>query len=91
MGICHAKNHPEIKIQSVLADALYGNAYFMDEASKATSCDQVISQLRKNQLIRSLGKNIPLSTYFARSAGVETTLTIRGGEENRLRWLSLMG
>ena len=32
-----AKNHPEIKIQSVLADALYGNAYFMDEASKATS------------------------------------------------------
>lgn len=83
-----AKNHSEIKIQSVLADALYGNAYFMDEASKATSCDQVISQLRKNQLIRSRGKNHPLTTYFARSSGVGTTLIIRGGEEKKITMLA---
>ena len=83
-----AKNHPAIKVQSVLADALYGNAYFMDEASKATSCDQVISQLRKNQLVRSGGKNLPLTSYFARSEGVEATLTIRGGEEKKITLLA---
>jgi hypothetical protein len=54
-----SKNHPSVRVQAVLADALYGNARFMDEAAKLTSCAQVISQLRKNQLVRNRGKNIP--------------------------------
>ena len=45
-------NHPNIKVQAVLADALYGNAKFMDQAADLTSCSQVISQLRKNQLVK---------------------------------------
>jgi hypothetical protein len=32
-----AQNHPEIKIQAVLADALYGNPHFMDKAAKVTT------------------------------------------------------
>ncbi len=80
-------NHPGVKIQAVLADALYGNACFMDEASKATSCNQVISQLRKNQLVRSRGKNIPLTTYFTRTSGVTTTLIIRGSKEKNVTML----
>lgn len=79
-----SKNHPEIKVQSILADALYGNAHFMDTASKITSCKQVISQLRKNQLIRSRGKNISVTTYFARNKGLTTHLTIRGGDVKKV-------
>ena len=74
-----AKNHPNITIQAVLADALYGNQHFMHEASTITSCSQVISQLHKNQLIRSRGKTISLSAYFARNKGVVTDLIVRGG------------
>jgi hypothetical protein len=79
-----AKNHPGVQVQTVLADALYGSADFMNKAAKVTSCTQVISQLRKNQLVRSRGKKIPLTTYFSRSAGIETTLIIRGGKEKKV-------
>lgn len=83
-----SKNHPEIKIQAVLADALYGDAYFMDAAAKATSCNQVISQLRTNQLVRNRnGKNTQLRTYFGRVDGVATKLIIRGGEEKNITLL----
>lgn len=80
-------HHPEVSIQSVLADALYGNAHFMDEASKVTACTQVISQLRSNQLIRSYAKNRSLTHYFNRTAGVISKLIIRGGEEKKVTML----
>ena len=83
-----AKNHPEIRIQTVLADALYGNANFMDEAAKVTKCKQVISQLRRNQLVRSRGKQVSLTTYFTRQAGVATTIIIRGGEQKNVTMLA---
>ena len=83
-----AKNHPEVKIQSLLADALYGNASFMDEAAKVTKCKQVISQLRRNQLVRSRGKHISLTTYFTRQSGVATTIIIRGGEQKHVTMLA---
>ncbi|WP_221894338.1 hypothetical protein [Bathymodiolus japonicus methanotrophic gill symbiont] len=41
--------HSLIKIKGVLADALYGEKAFMDEAAKESGGSQVISQLRKNQ------------------------------------------
>ena len=53
-----SKNHPEVTIQAVLADALYGNADFIDRAATVTSCEQVISQLRNNQLVRGGGGKI---------------------------------
>ncbi len=83
-----SKNHPDIKIKAVLADALYGNAFFMDKAAEVTSCKQVISQLRKNQLVRSRGKNTALTAYFSRQSGVETTMIIRGGEEKKVTLLA---
>lgn len=82
------KNHPTIKVQAVLADALYGNAHFMDKASKVTHCKQVISQLRRNQLVRSGKKNVALTAYFGRQSGVETTMNIRGGEEKKIIMLA---
>ena len=83
-----AKNQPGIKIQAILADALYGNAYFMDKAAKVSTCKQVISQLRKNQLVRSRGKNTTLTTYFSRQSGVETTMIIRGGQKKKITLLA---
>ncbi len=83
-----AKNQPGIKIQAILADALYGNAYFMDKAAKISTCKQVISQLRKNQLVRSRGKNTTLTTYFSRQSGVETTMIIRGGQKKKITLLA---
>ncbi len=82
------QQHPKITVQSVLADALYGSKEFMDNASLVTHCSQVISQLRKNQLVRSCGKRVLLEAYFARQPGVKTKLTIRGGESKLVTVLS---
>src|SRR3990167_2336589 len=83
-----SQNHPDITVQAVLADALYGNQKFMDEAAIVTRCEQVISQLRRNQLVRYCGKNIPLTTYFNRIAGVVYDLVVRGGETKKVTVLS---
>jgi len=83
-----SQNHAEITVQAVLADALYGNKVFIDTAAEVTGCSQVISQLRKNQLVRYCGKNISLSTYFSRTAGVATDLVVRGGETKKVTLLS---
>jgi len=74
------QQHPKMIVQNVLADALYGSKEFMDKASLVTHCSQVISQLRKNQLVRSCGKRFLLGAYFTRQPGVKTKLRIRGGE-----------
>lgn len=76
-----SENHPNIKVEAVLADALYGNAKFMEQAANLTSCSQVISQLRKNQLIISQGRKTPLTSYFARATGVKSTLKVRGNKD----------
>jgi hypothetical protein len=83
-----AQKHSEVKVQAILADALYNNAAFMDEAAKISSCPQVISQLRKNQLVRTCGKNISITSYFLRGSGVGSTLIIRGGEAKKVTMLA---
>jgi DDE superfamily endonuclease len=74
--------HGEINIKAILADALYGNAAFMDKASSIFGINQVISQLHENQLIDYRGKKSNLKAYFNTiNKGVEVTLRVRGGEE----------
>ena len=73
--------HGAIKIKSVLADALYGCAMFMDKASQIFDVIQVISQLRENQTIEHKGKKINLKDYFNASKGVKVTLRVRGGKD----------
>jgi len=55
------KNHEKIKITAILADALYGEAYFMTEAAQIFENIQVISQLRENQNIEYKGEKGILS------------------------------
>ena len=74
--------HGDIKINAVLADALYGEAGFMDAASRIFDSAQVISQLRENQNIEYKGKKRNLKDYFNRiNKGVEVTLRVRGGKD----------
>ena len=73
--------HGTIKIKAVLADALYGAAHFMDNASQIFNT-QVISQLHENQLIEYKGKKGILKNYFSTiNKGVNVTIRVRGGEE----------
>jgi hypothetical protein len=73
---------PNIKVDAVLAEALYGHANFRDQVQKLTGNTQAISQLRGNQLIKNRnGKFVAVQDYFARYSGVETSLIIRGDKE----------
>jgi hypothetical protein len=75
------QHHGEIKVNAVLADALYGSANFMDKASKTFAGVQVISQLRSDQNIKWRGKTKNLDTYFNQiNKGVPLTFSIRGGK-----------
>jgi hypothetical protein len=74
--------HGDIKIKAVLADALYGEACFMDKASQIFDGCQVISQLRENQNIEYKGKKRNLKNYFnTTNKGVEVTLRVRGDKD----------
>ena len=80
---------PEIKIIAVLADALYGQAHFIDQARQLTGNAQVISQLRNNQLVKNKGgKWVSLKNYFMRQSGVEKGLVIRGDKEVKVTILA---
>ena len=77
-----AKNHSEIKVTAVLADALYGEGEFMDKASAIFGGVQVISQLSKNQNIFYKNKKRNLEDYFnLTNPGVQTIIIVRGGKE----------
>jgi hypothetical protein len=74
--------HGAIKIKAILADALYGEAGFMDKAAQIVDSTQVVSQLRENQVIEYRGKKMNLKRYFnALNKGVEMTLRVRGGKD----------
>jgi hypothetical protein len=83
MRLLHAfrDSHGKIKVKSVLGDALYGEASFLDGASALFQGTQAISQLREDQNIAYKGQKRTLKTYFTRlNPGVEMTLSIRGGD-----------
>ncbi len=72
----------DFKVKAVLADALYGEARFMDKASQIFDNTQTISQLKENQLIEYRGKKRSLKDYFsAINPGVAMTLRVRGGKQ----------
>lgn len=79
---------PEVTVKGVLADALYGTGKFMDDAAACAGQAQVVSQLRSNQKVASKNSEATLSDYFARQAGVEKQLIIRGGKVKRVTMLA---
>jgi hypothetical protein len=75
------RQHPQITVKAVVADALFGTRSFMDEASRLCGQVQVVSQLRANQKIRSRGREWPLAEYFRAYPGVPLRIRVRGGAE----------
>lgn len=73
--------HPEIRVRSIFADALYGTEQFLEEAARIFKGAQVISQIRSNQVIRFRGKEWPVEDYFASFPGVEQSIQVRGGDQ----------
>lgn len=55
---------PYVTIKSVLANALYGTADFMDKAATITGQSQIISQLRSNQKVRDERREWNLDEYL---------------------------
>ena len=72
------RQHHAITVKAVVADALYGQADFMDAAAALFDGTQVMSQLRHNQNIHFRNRIQSLSHYFERHPGVEQSLRIRG-------------
>jgi DDE superfamily endonuclease len=75
------KNHPNIKIKCIFADALYGTKKFLDKASRLFGGIQVISQIRSNQNIRYRNKYMAVEEYFSKYPGTVQKIKIRGGKE----------
>jgi len=75
------KVHPQIHIQCVFADALYGTKDFVDQTSSLFKGAQVISQIRENQLVRFRNRNRTVKDYFAAFPGTEQIMQVRGGEQ----------
>lgn len=76
-----SNDFPAIKVNAILADALYGTHDYLSQAQNLFGGTQVISQLRSTQLITSRGREQSLQEYFSSYASVPMTLTIRGGTE----------
>lgn len=70
--------HGQINVKAIVADALYGQADFMDAAADLFDGTQVISQLRQNQNIQVRQRQQRLIQYFATHPGVEQAIRIRG-------------
>ena len=73
--------HPDIRIHCITADALYGTAPFVDDASAMFGSVQVISQIRSNQNLRVGQREQHVADYFATHPGTPHTIRIRGGDE----------
>jgi hypothetical protein len=73
-------DHTPISVKAILADAAYGTAHFMDDASAEFSGAQVVTELRCNQRVAGYGRAVSLEQYFRRR-GVERTLIVRSHKE----------
>ena len=72
--------HPTIEIKAILGDALYGSSEFMKQAAAIFAGTQLISQLRKSQVIDYRNREMPVAEYFTQFPGVAMTIRIRGIE-----------
>lgn len=71
----------DIKVKAVLADTAYGTVDFMDESAKLTKQEQVISQIKKTQLIVVNNKEITVEKFFENYQGKIEKIKLRGEEK----------
>ena len=74
------KTFSDVKVKSVIVDAAYCTLDFIDKASEYTKQSQVISQIKKNQLIVVNNKEIPIADFFENYQGHTERVSLRGEE-----------
>ena len=75
-----AKEFPDFIVHNVLADAFYGNKSFMQQVNKIFPKTQMVSQIRKNQIVSYRGKTMTVAEYFESYTGWSQQLVVRGGK-----------
>lgn len=71
-------NFSRVRVVSILADALYGTGNFLDKASAIFGNNQVVSQLRKNQIIEFQNKSDNLESFFKDRPFCKQKICLRG-------------
>lgn len=71
----------QIRVKAVAADAFYGTKDFMEETTQITEQKQVISQIKKTQLIHVNGRNIAVDKFFENYTGKTEQTLLRGSEK----------
>jgi hypothetical protein len=75
------KNFPEVKVTSINADAAYGSLAFFTGVSQLYPKNQIISQIKYNQLVLHHGKWKTVSDVFQSMQPTSTEVFIRGKEK----------
>lgn len=75
------ESFPSIEIKCIIADALYGTKKFFGGVLKVYKKAQIISQIRKNQLVLFRNRKVSVENYFSKHPGVPQKIRIRGEEE----------
>ncbi len=73
---------PTIRVKAVAADALYSSKDFMEQAVNITQQKQVISQIKRTQLINVNGRNIAVGEFFKDYQGKTEHALLRGSEKS---------
>jgi len=72
---------PDFIVRAVAVDAYYGMQDFMEEAQRITKQRQIISQIRKNQLIVVNNKEIAVEEFFKNYQGHQEIVSLRGKDK----------
>jgi len=78
------KCHPDIVVQAVIADALYGCCQFVNEAELIYKNTQIISQVKGVQKVKVNDEEISIEKYFQQQPVVERLIKVRGGAEKEV-------
>ena len=70
----------EVRVKAVIADSAYGTLDFMEQSALTTKQSQVISQIKKSQLIVVNNKEIPVENFFKNYQGHTEKVALRGEE-----------
>lgn len=77
-------NHPDFVVRSVLADAAFGHAHFLQTACANAHCTQCISQIKGTQLVTFRGRKQSVEHYFDMHSPTPTLLTVRGAQVRKV-------
>jgi hypothetical protein len=69
---------PTVRVKAVAVDTFYGTKDFIDEAARITGQNQIISQIKKTQLINVNGRNIAVGEFFKNYQGKTEKIILRG-------------